>query len=57
MVEKLFPDPLLQNQNGAYLWINSLKSFIPFVFILCQIGGYLNAMNEENETKLQTTCF
>ena len=25
VVEKLFPDPYLKNQNWAYLWINSLK--------------------------------
>ena len=24
VVEKLFPDPHLKNQNWAYLWINSL---------------------------------
>ena len=24
---KLFPDPYLKNQNGAYLWINSVKSY------------------------------
>ena len=27
VVEKLFPDLFLQNQNWAYLWINSLKSY------------------------------
>ena len=26
-VEKLFPDPVLKNQNWAYLWINSLKFY------------------------------
>ena len=25
MVEKLAPDPLMKNQNWAYLWINRLK--------------------------------
>ena len=25
VLEKLFPDPYLKNQNGAYLWINSVK--------------------------------
>ena len=25
LVEKLFPDPFLKNQNCAYTWINSLK--------------------------------
>ena len=27
VVEKLFPDPFLKNQNWAYLWINSLKFY------------------------------
>ena len=27
MVEKLFPDPFLKNQNFTYLWINSLKFY------------------------------
>ena len=27
MVEKLFPDPFLKNQNWAYLWINSPKKY------------------------------
>ena len=27
MVEKLFPDIFLKNQNVAYLWINSLKLY------------------------------
>ena len=25
MVEKVFPDPFLKNQNWTYFWINSLK--------------------------------
>ena len=29
VLEKLFADPYLKNQNWAYLWINGLK-FIPF---------------------------
>ena len=27
VVEKLFPDPFLKNQNGQFLWINSLKFY------------------------------
>ena len=27
MVEKLFPDLFLKNQNRAYLWINGLKFY------------------------------
>ena len=27
VVEKLFPDPFLKNQNWDYLWINSLKFY------------------------------
>ena len=32
---ELFPGSFLKNQNWAYLWVNSLKIFIQFVFILC----------------------
>ena len=54
MVEKLFPDPLLKNQNWTYLWtwssiisiiriisiiIISLK-FYTLCFIVCQVEGY-----------------
>ena len=27
VVEKLFPDPFLKNQNKIYLWINSLQFY------------------------------
>ena len=37
VMEKLFPDSFLKNQNWAYLWINS---FIQFVFIDCQVEDY-----------------
>ena len=43
VVEKLFPDPFLKNQNWAYLWINSLKLY-SFVFIVCQVEGYRNIL-------------
>ena len=36
MVEKLFPDPFLKNQNSACLWINSL-TFYRVCFIVCQV--------------------
>ena len=36
IIEELFQDPLLKNQNWAYLWINSLK----FGFIACQVDEY-----------------
>ena len=44
MAEKLVPDSFLKNQNWAYLWINSLKSFVQFVFIVCQVVGYRNIL-------------
>ena len=39
VLEKLFADPYLKNQNWAYLWINGLK-FIPFEFFVCRVEGY-----------------
>ena len=39
MIEKLFPDLFLKDQNWAYLWINILK-FLYFVFIDCQVENY-----------------
>ena len=39
MVEKLFPDPFLKNQNLVYLWINS---FLQFIFAVCLFKGNLN---------------
>ena len=40
VVEKLFPDPFLKNQNWTYLWINNLKLDKVF-FIICQLGAIL----------------
>ena len=42
--ERLVLDPLLKNQNWAYLWINSLKEFDQFLFMssmysLCRSRG------------------
>ena len=50
--EKLFPDPFLQNQNRAYLWINILKFYtVCFIFMSSwRLSKYI-------ETKLQTTSF
>ena len=47
MVEKLFPDPLLKNQNSTYRWINSLKFYR--VCIYCM-------PNESYRNKLKLTC-
>ena len=33
VVEKLFPDYFLKNQNWAYLWINSLKFHTVCLFL------------------------
>ena len=39
MIEKLFPEPFLKNQNWAYLWINILK-FDIFYSYFCQVDDY-----------------
>ena len=52
MVEKLFLDPFLKNQNWVYLWINSLK-FYTVCFYCMLIWGQL----KYGETKVQTICF
>ena len=36
LVEKLFPDLFLKNQNWAYSWINSLKFYI--VYFCCMLS-------------------
>ena len=52
VVEKLFPDPFLKNQNWVYLRINSLKFYeVCFYFIL--IWG----LSKYSESKLHITCF
>ena len=43
MVEKLFLDLSLKNQNLAYLWINSLK-FYTFCFYCLPSWGYLKIL-------------
>ena len=52
MVEKLFPDPFLKNQNWPYVWINILKSYIFCCYCLPNWG-----LSKVVKTKLQTTCF
>ena len=43
VVEKLFPDHLLKNQNWAYLWINILRFYIfRFYCLACYVEGYRN---------------
>ena len=43
MVEKLFPDSILKNQNWAYPWISSLNLYV-FCFIVCQVQDYQNIL-------------
>ena len=42
VMEKIFSNPFLENQQK--IWINSLKSFIHFVFIVCQVESYRNIL-------------
>ena len=52
MVEKLFPDSFLGNQNWAYFWVNSLY--------LQTVGfHYMSSwgLSKYFQTKLQTSCF
>ena len=51
VVEKLFPDPFLKNQNCAYTWINSLK-FYTVLFHCMPSWGLMKYI----ETMLQNTC-
>ena len=51
MVQKLFPDLNLKNQNWAYLWINSVK-FKQFFF-----GILIRGLSKYSKIKLQTTYF
>ena len=52
VLEKLFPDHFLKNQNWSYLPINILKFYI-FCFYSLPSWG----LSKVIETKLQTTCF
>ena len=51
VVEKLFPDSFLKNQNLAYMRINSLK-FYTIIFYWMLIWE----LSKYSETKLHTTC-
>ena len=51
MVEKLVPDPF-KNLNWAYLWINSLKSYIVCFYCMPSWG-----LSIYFETTLQAACF
>ena len=53
MLEELVPDPLLENEKLAYLWINILKLYSFFFFYWILSWG----LSKYIETKLQTTCF
>ena len=52
MVEKLVPDSSLENENWAYLWIDSLK--FDTVCFNCMANWVLL---KYIEIKLQSTCF
>ena len=52
MFKKLFPDPFLKNQNGAYLCFNSLKFYTVCFYCMPSWG-----LSQYIETKLQSTCF
>ena len=51
VLENLFPDPILKDQNGVYLWINNLKIYA--VCFDCMLGW---GLSKYIETKLQITC-
>ena len=38
------PRPFSEKLKLTHLWINTLKSFIRFVFILCKVEGYQNIL-------------
>ena len=50
MVEILFPESFLKNQNWAYLWINSLKVYIVY-FYRMPSQGYRNILKQSSRTK------
>ena len=52
MVEKLFPDPFLKNQNWAYIWMSSLKFYTVFFNYRPSWGP-----SKYTETKLENACF
>ena len=52
VLEKLFPDPFLKNQNWAYVWIKSLKLYTVCFYCMPSLG-----LSKYIETKLQSTWF
>ena len=44
VMERLFPYLFLNIEDWAYLWINSLKFYIVFVFIACQVESFRNVL-------------
>ena len=52
VLEKLFPDPYLKNQNWAYLWINSVK-FQTVCFYCMLIWGLSKYSGIETETEIE----
>ena len=51
MVEKIVPAPFLENENCAYLWINSLEFYT--ISFYCMFNRRLS---NKIESKVQTTC-
>ena len=45
MIENLFLDPFVKAQNWAYHG-SVVQSFMQFVFIICQIEGYLKILKQ-----------
>ena len=52
MVEKLFLETFLKNQNWAYLRINSVRFYTVYFYCMPSLG-----LSKYSETKLHTTCF
>ena len=52
VVEKLVPDPFLENKNSAYLRINSLD-----IYTVCFYCIPSSVLSKHIEIKVQTTCF
>ena len=44
VVEKIFPDPFLKNDNWDYFSGSIGQSFAHFVFIIYQVEGYQNIL-------------
>ena len=55
MVDKLLLEPLLKNQNWAYLWINSLELYTIW-FFECQVENYWNILKLSYRILTFTSC-